>query len=354
MPKQLLRTALVATSLVFAPWQALSKDIPDRPLPVRTMLVPEPAATIERQFFGRIMAKDTVSMAFEVGGQIETLQAPEGAFMPQGTLIGALDLGPFERRVERAELAYQQTLRALRRAQSLVLKSVASQVRAEDAQTAFDLADVELRDARAALEDAHIFAPFDAQVSDRIASPHAFIEPGQPIVRLHDLSELRVQFDLPERLLREIGDMRDATFLGAVPGQQDAIPLQFREFRAETGEVGQSYTVSLAIHPKAAETLRPGQTMQVRGTIASDTNDHTIPSTAIATAPDGTHYVVVIATSETGLQAVHTPISVTAPAGSALSVRGLEPGIEIVEVGAHAVADGAHVKRYLGLSRTGG
>lgn len=354
MPKQLLRTALVATSLIFACWQVWAEDASDAPLPVRTMLVPEPTVMIERQFFGRITAKDTVSLAFEVGGQIETLQAPEGAFVPKGTLIGVLDLGPFERRVERAELAYEQTVRALRRAQSLALKSVASQVRAEDAQTAFDLATVELRVARAALEDAHIFAPFDAQVSDRIASPHAFTEPGQPIVRLHDLSELRVQFDLPERLLREVGDVREVTFLGAVPGLQDTIPLRFREFRAETGEIGQGYTVSLAIDPDAAKTLRPGQTMQVRGRIASETRDHIIPSTAIAIAPDGTQYVVMIEQSDAGLVAVHAPISIVAPTGSTLSVQGLQSGIEIVEVGAHAVANGARVKRYLGLSRTGG
>ncbi|MEO1346276.1 MAG: efflux RND transporter periplasmic adaptor subunit [Pseudomonadota bacterium] len=354
MPKQLLRTAVFATSLVFAPWQAWAEDASDAPIPVRTMLVPEPTGTIERQFFGRITAKDTVALAFEVGGQIETLQASEGAFVPEGTLIGVLDLGPFERRVERAELTYEQTFRALRRSQSLALKSVASQVRAEDAQTAFDLADVELRDARAALEDAYIFAPFDAQVSARIASPHTVTEPGQPIVRLHDLSELRVQFELPERLLREVGDVKDVTFLGAVPGKQDRIPLQFREFRAETGDVGQSYTVSLAIDPGAAKSLRPGQTMQVTGRIAADTRDHIIPSTAIATAPDGTQYVVMIEPSDTGLQAVHAPISIAAPTGSNLSVRGLEPGLEIVEVGAHAVANGALVKRYLGLSRTGG
>lgn len=354
MPKQLLRTAFVAMSLCFAPWQVWAEDASEGPLPVRTMLVPEPTVMIERQFFGRITAKDTVSLAFEVGGQIETLQAPEGAFVPQGTLIGVLDLDPFERRVERAELTYEQTRRALSRAQSLALKSVASQVRVEDAQTAFDLAEVELRDARAAREDAHIFAPFDAQVSDRIASAHAFTEPGQPIVRLHDLSELRVQFDLPERLLAEIGDVRDVTFVGAVPGHQATIPLEFREFRAETGEIGQSYTVSLAIDPDAAKTLRPGQTMQVKGRTTAETSGHIIPSTAIATAPDGTQYVVMIETSDGGLKAVHAPVTVAAPTGSTMSIQGLEPGVEIVEVGAHAVAHGAHVKRYLGLSGIGG
>ncbi|MEO0774005.1 MAG: efflux RND transporter periplasmic adaptor subunit [Pseudomonadota bacterium] len=354
MRKQLLRTAFVATSLIFAPVMGWAEGMTDRPLPVRTLMVPEASATLERQFFGRITAKDTVSLAFEVGGRIEALDALEGAFLSKGDVIGVLDLGPFERRVERAQLAYEQTSRALNRAEALARKNVASEVRAEDAQTAFDLADVELRDARAALEDAQLFAPFDAQVADRIASAHAFVEPGQPIVRLHDLSEVRVQFDLPERLLREIGDVADVTFTGSLPGRAGDIPLMFREFRAETGEIGQSYTVSLAVEPSAANGLRPGQTMQVRGQVATAMGDLILPSTAIATAADGSHYVVIVEAAEDGLRAMHSPVSVTSPTGSALAVTGVEPGAEIVEVGAHAVADGARVKRYVGLSGTGG
>jgi RND family efflux transporter MFP subunit len=354
MPKQLLRTAFFVAVLVLAPSTIWAEDKSVAPLPVRTLTVPVPLAMIERQFYGRVVARDTVSLAFEVRGRIETLQASEGAYLSRGTLIGVLDLGPFERRVERAELNYQQTLRALRRAQSLAQKNVASQVRAEDTQTAFDLAEVELRDARAALEDAHLVAPFDAQVADRIASPHAFMEAGQPVVRLHDLSELRVQFDLPERVMREIGDVSKVEFFASVPGQDDEIPLEFREFRAETGEVGQSYTVSLAIGPDVANVQRPGQTLRVRSRIAAATSDHIIPSTAIATATDGTSYVVVVKQTDVGLQAVHVPVAVVSPTGSVLAVQGLEPGTEIVEVGAHAVADGVHVKRYLGLSGTGG
>ncbi len=347
---------LIATSLVLLPIQVPAQTAAPlaQPIPVRTMTVPAPDPLMQRQFFGRVTARDTVDLAFEVSGQIEMLDAPEGAILPAGTLLARLDPGPFERRVERAELALQQADRARTRALALADRNAASQVRAEDAQTAFDLAEVELRDARAALADAQITAPFDAQVADRIASPHAVVDPGQPILRLHDLSETRVQFDLPERLLRHLGDVETVRFDGHLPGETARLPLAFREFRAETGEIGQSYVISLAIVGERARHLRPGQSLIVRATIDAPMPGTALPASAIATTPDGERYVVVIDDSESGLLARHHPVSVTAPTGAGFVTTPLDPGTELVAVGAHAVPDGAPLSRYTGLTRGDG
>lgn len=321
-----------------------------QPVFVRTLVVSEPDATMTRQFFGRVRAQDTLDLAFEVGGRLSFLDAVEGAPILAGAVIAELELDPFERAVARAEVTFAQAERDLDRARQLAERNVASAVNAETAETARDLAALTLRDARAALEDARIVAPFDGLIADRIASTSTIIEPGQPVVRLHDMSELRIEIELPERLLVQLPDPDSIEFTALLPGGE-AYPLSLRELRAETGPVGQSFTVSLAASEAGLPPLLPGQTVSVRAAVPHSDPRPAVPATAIATDPNGRPYVVAVEARGENLIARHVEVEVASPAGSALVVEGLPEDTEIVAIGAHAVPDGSQLARYAGLVR---
>lgn len=321
-----------------------------QPVFVRTLVVSEADATVTRQFFGRVRARDTLDLAFEVGGRLSFLDAVEGAPVLAGTLIAELDIDPFERAVARAEVTLAQAERDLDRARQLAVRNVASSVNAEMAETARDLAALTLRDANAALEDARIVAPFDGLIADRIASTSTIIEPGQPVVRLHDMSELRIDIELPERLLGQLPDPDSIEFTALLPSG-GAYPLTFREIRAETGPVGQSYTMSLAASRDGLPPLLPGQTIIVRAAVPHGDPRRAVPATAIATAPDGGAYVVAVEARGDALIARHIAIEVASPTGSTLVVEGLPEDTEIVAIGPHAVPNGSPLARYAGLVR---
>ncbi|WP_299867298.1 efflux RND transporter periplasmic adaptor subunit [uncultured Hoeflea sp.] len=318
---------------------------------VQTMIVPSEEAMVSRQFFGQVAALETVNISFEVGGYLATLEAQEGTMVKAGTLLASLDLAPFERAVERAELELAQATRDFKRAQELASRNVSSEVRAQDTATARDLADVALREARDALADAQIRAPFDGMVADRLGTSFTTIEPGQPILRLHNMSETRVEFDLPERLLAHIGDPAGVAFTGIIAGHDGAIPLEFREFRAETGRVGQSYTISLAAAPGMS--LLPGRTILVRASLPAAGEGISLPTTAILTASDGAQFVVEVADAGDGPVARHVPVEVMSSNGTEFRVTGVAAASEIVAIGSHLIDDGQPVKRFTGLTVEG-
>lgn len=321
-----------------------------QPVFVRTLVVSEPDATATRQFFGRVRARDTLDLAFEVGGRLSFLDAVEGVPVLAGTLIAELDIDPFERAVARAEVTLAQAERDLDRARQLAVRNVASSVNAEMAETARDLAALTLRDANAALEDARIVAPFDGLIADRISSNGTIVEPGQPVVRLHDMSEFRVDIELPERLVSELADLDRIGFTALLPGGE-VYPLTFRELRAETGPVGQSYTMSLAASDDRLPRLLPGQTVIVRAAVPHPDPRPAVPATAIATAPDGAAYVVAVEARGGDLYARHIGVEVVSPTGTTLVVEGLPEETEIVAIGAYSVPDGSPLARYAGLVR---
>ena len=343
----------VTAALAIASTPLRAETPPDQPVFVRTMTVSNDNAAMTRQFFGRITPRDTADLSFEVGGRILSLDVLEGTRLAEGTEIARLDLTPFDRAVTRAELNLNKAERDLTRANELAQRNVASEVGAQDAETARDLAEIALIDAQEARKDAILTAPYDSLVAERIGSPFTNIAPGTPIVRLHDMSEVRVAFDLPERLLAIVNDPAQVNFTAVLPGKTDPTPLQFREIEVETGPVGQSYTVSLALPDGTNGKLIPGQTVIVRATVTTQQDGWTIPPTAVTTQPDGTHMVVVVSETADQLIARHQPVNLISETGSYLITRDLDAGTEIVAIGAHLIEDGTPLARYAGLTVEG-
>lgn len=353
-----VQTSMIVVFAILAPIFAFAQDADEieqnaAPVFVQTMTVPSPNKSLTRQFFGQVAALETVDISFEVGGYLEFLEAREGTIVQQGSVLAQLDLAPFERAVERAELALAQANRDLKRATQLAERNVTSQVQAENAETQRDLADVSLREARDALADARLVAPFDALVADRLGTPFTTIEPGRPVLRLHNMSETRVEFDLPERLFAVLDDPVDVSFVGKIAGSAVEIPLEFREFRAETTGVGQSYLVSLAVMPGTGPALFPGRSISVQAEVAQDTDAVQLPATAIVTQSDGRKTVAIVQPHADGLVAQHVEVQVGSTDGTTFAVSGLEPGMEVIAVGAHLITAGQTVKRFTGLTVEG-
>lgn len=319
------------------------------PIFVRTMVVGGPNDIQERHFFGRVAALETVDLSFEVAGYLSHLDAPRGSVVEEGQRLAELDLAPFERAVERAELNLAQAERDLDRLRTLAARNVSSDVQAENAETARDLAEVALRDARDALADAQLTAPFDGIVADRMVATFTNVTPSQPVVRLHNMSETRVEFDLPERLLAAIGDPSRVEFTTRLTGQSEPVALAFREITAETGTIGQSYTLSLAVEGPVPALFLPGKTVTVTARLSQQAEGVPVPATAVVTRPDGATTVVVVEERDGALRPDFTTVEVRSTAGVELTVAGLEPGAEIVELGGHLIGPDSVLARYSGL-----
>lgn len=308
-----------------------------------------------RRFFGRIAARETVDLSFEVGGRLVQLPVVEGETIPQGTLVAALETENFERAVARAELALAQAQREEDRSSQLAASNVASAVRAEDAITARELAEVALADARSALEDATLRTPFDALVADRVAANFSNVTPGQTILRLHDMSQVRVQIDVPERLFQTGIPPEAIKFTGEVAYREDPIPLELIEFEAQTESIGQSFLVTLLLPDLDVSSLIPGASMTVSAAVdrAFSAPGRPVPATALVLTADRSAKAMVFQpdTDNADYGIVREKVvEVISTTGTELRVVGLEEDEEIVAAGAHLLSDGQKVRRYNGLT----
>jgi RND family efflux transporter MFP subunit len=307
--------------------------------------------TLARRFYGEIAARETVDLAFEVGGRLDQLIPEEGARVAKGTALAALEEDPFQRALERAELNLAQAEREARRVRALTERAVNPEARAEDAETARDLAEVAMRDAQAALADATLTAPFDALVASRLTPAQSIVSPGQPILRLHDMSEIRVEIDFPERLFVVAGGLEAITFTATAP-DGTALPLRLVAFQPDTSRVGQSYRVTLAFTSDPGAAVLPGASVTVTAAVPSGATGVSVPATALVAQNDRTAAVLMVEGAGDAPTLRSVPVTVAAPTGTGFVVEGLPPGAEIVAAGAHRLTDGQTVRRFTDLRVT--
>ena len=319
--------------------------------PVKLYTVSAPSAALQQRFLGRIAAKETVDLAFQVGGQIIDFPTVSGSRVAPNTLLAQLDLAPLERALRQAELALSQAERQVERNQQLIARDAITTAELQDSQTQRDLAALSLDAARTALSDATLRAPFAGLVAERVVPNLTTVAPGQPVIRLHDMSEIRVRIEVPERLLTQIEDPEALQYeLELVPGGP-RYSLTFREFVAEAGRIGQSYSVMLSIRDPLPQTVLPGATATVIAQLPMATNTLLpIPRTAIQIGPERQASVLVFSPTGADIGTLeHRAVQLQTPDGLTLMVHeGLAPGEEIVAVGGHLLEPGQSVRRFTG------
>lgn len=343
--------ALAAMMAVLATPFALAQDAPAEAVrPVRLMTVTSNADGVTRQFFGQVVAAQTVDLAFQVGGRIVDFPVLDGQEIAEGALIAQLDLETFELQLDQARVQMDQAERTLARLTQLQGNSV-SQVSVDDAETQVALARIAVRNAEYALEHATLVAPFDALVASRNVANFTTIGAGSPVVRLHDMSELRIEIDVPEVLFQQAGQNPNVALWAQFPISGETHPLTIREFVAEASAVGQTFRLTLAMPRPENTSILPGSSATVFARLVPDHPALIIPASAVHTGNDGAVGAMRFVDGADGLGAVDLVALEIAPArdGGFVVLSGLSDGDEIVSTGVNALQDGQTVRRFTGF-----
>jgi len=289
---------LIAVSLVCVGTASLAQDQRAQDQPVSTTTVSQtitvPLAVAEssendvkRIFVGRLEPLRVVDLAFQVSGQIQELPVSAGESLKKGDLIARLDKADFELAAARAQASFDLATSEFKRSAELADRGAGSEARLDTAKAQLAQAEVALREAKRRLVQTRIEAPFDALVGRIFTESYSNTTPAAPIVRLQDVSEMRVYISLPEEVAAltrtRAEDFSITAIFPAVPGYEAELIL--REFVTEADPVAQTYVAEFAIAGDLDFRLLPGMTANVvaRLKVSGKTGGVVIPVTAIDT-----------------------------------------------------------------------
>ena len=153
-----------------------------REVAVRTAVVESARVARPVLATGVLAGKQEVPLAFKTGGVIARVDVEEGQAVRAGQRMAALELPEIGALVSKAEAGLARAERDLARAKALYADSVITRELYENAQTARDVAQSDVRAAHFNAGTAVIVAPGAGTVLRRLAEPGQTVGPGMPIV----------------------------------------------------------------------------------------------------------------------------------------------------------------------------
>ncbi|WP_416886749.1 efflux RND transporter periplasmic adaptor subunit [Marinospirillum sp.] len=307
-----------------------------------------------RRFVGRVDAISSVDLAFQVAGQIHQLPITPGQVIPRGQLVAALDPTDYQLALRRAQIQLDQARRDEERKRSLLGNNAIPRAVYEEAQDQLRLAEVGLEVAQRNLELTRIEAPFDALVARRLGENYNLVSSGHPVVRVQDVTELRVHISIPEDLIGRIDQAEHfsaelilPSSLQSADDTEQRIELEYREHVTEPDPIAQTYRVTLGFPRQASPDLLPGRTVSVvvRSQAVLEQQELTLPASALQTQADGQVYVWIYQSDSR--QVSRRTVRVGQLTGERVRlISGVEPGEQVVTSGASRLQEGMRVRPF--------
>ena len=353
-PLAALRLAAICAGLAACGAPEPAADEPVRAARIEAARPAQSAAV--REFVGRVEARLSVDLAFQVGGRLSEFPVSEGEIIEAGSVVARLESQDFERALREARVQLQQASQNLERVQTLHERGIAADAALEEARTAYNLRAVALDNARQNLDYATIEAPFEGLVSRRLVDNFTTVAAGQPVARLQDVGELRVAIQVPESVLALVDETEPRVMSARFPFLPDqSFALEFRELVAEPDRASQTYTALFALPSDIPANILPGMTASVRIIIESGAKNDApgviIPVSALSPTSQGGFEVWVFNPGQGVVSA--RAVAVGPVTGETVRVdEGLSPGEQIVTAGVTALYEGMAVRPLQGASET--
>ena len=174
----------------------------------------------DAQAVGSVQSRQGVVLRPEVSGRVAALGFNDGQRVKRGQLLVQLDDTLQQAQLKQAEAQASIARTNLQRNRELVAENFVSQSAVDQSAAALEVAEAQVSLSKAQLERMRIVAPFDGMAGIRSINLGDYVKDGADLVKIEDLSQVLVDFRLPERYIARVrtGQVVEVT-LDAMPGR---------------------------------------------------------------------------------------------------------------------------------------
>lgn len=334
---------------------------PEHVRPVKAVQIEPSPPQWTRTFPGTAKAFQDTNLSFRVGGPLVMLEAATGQQVEKGSIIARIDPRDFRVRVKTAtaKLAasrarLEETELQFHRYEALVKERASAKARYDQVKAAYEMALAQVaadakqeEDARNALKDTVLQAPFTGYVHNEYVENYETVSIGQPVVSMVDLSQIEIEVPLPEDFLPQTHRFLSFSCrFDALPQQKFSAIL--KEVAKQANPASGTYPMTLVLEPMlpgSDSPVRPGMTAEISISISNESTApcYIVPVSAVVN--DHTYQSFVWCIDKQHNQVLRQPVSIDAMTESGIAVIGdMAPGQWIVSAGAHYLTDRQRVR----------
>lgn len=297
-----MRSPLISTALFLI--FSCNAEAESTNLPFETTQVLRQSVAAERLLDGRVDAVNQTTVSAETSGVVEKLNYDVDDFVEKNSILIELKDVKQKAGVNQAKANEAEALARLRQAQAehdrvkdiferqLIAKSKMDAVTAElkSAKARYNSAKAGMSTAMEQADSTRVKAPYAGIVVRRHVELGEFVNVGQALMTGVSLDSLRINVDVPQRLINDVRKFKQARVIGQEPGMtvpavKDMVIFPY----AEKGS--NSFAVRLNLE-EGAEGLFPGMFAKVAFTTGEDTQ-LVVPAQSVAYRSEVTGIYVV-------------------------------------------------------------
>ena len=275
--------------------------------------------------------RDTIVRA-ETSGEIAEMLVTKGADVTGGEVIARFDVAGRQADVTRAEEELTRAQREFDNASALLDRGVATVDRVAEARAILAAAEAAVTDARNALGDIEITAPFDGRLEELDIDAGEFVSTGADIARIVDNTPLTIRVQIPQQALADIrvGQASDVSFITGETGT-GTVTFVGTSADAET----RTFTAEITVE-NDGRTIPAGVSARVR-IPTGELRAHFVSPAILSLDTDGTLGIKTVGDDD---RIVFHEIAIVRAQTDGIWVSGLPDEARIVTVGQGFVNDG--------------
>ena len=312
-------------------------------------LLPVEIKEMTPEFFARyfevtgvIEALKDAYISPEINGQIQKVSVQRGSRVKKGDLILKLNTDVIEKSVDEIETSLELAKRIFSKQEELWEQNIGSELQYLEAKNAMQSLQARLATLEKQMEMAHVSAPFSGIIDDIMVKEGELASPGNPLVHLVNLSNMRVSANISEAYLSSLskGDLVELRF----PAYPEDL---LKAGVTRLGEVidPQTRTFTLEVELKnPREKLKPNMLTSVRIQDYKNNSSLVVPSNILRQDFNGTFLFRI--SDENGsskAQKVYVKRGITVQ-DQTMITEGLSAGNLVITKGFNLVSEGTPVR----------
>ena len=290
--KNIIFIALVlafAGAIVYKAWwskpaQTMSGGLARAALPVNMLVVKPERFTETRSITGSIEANESVVLKSEVSGKITGIFFREGQRVEKGTLLIKVYDDDLQAQLSKAQANLKLTEDVEARQRQLLDREAIARQEYDVSFANLQAAQADVALLMSQISKTEIKAPFDGTIGFRKVSPGEYITPGVDIASLVDDDPVKIQFSVPEKYSRLLGNNTVIKYrLEGDPVERTAKVYAMSPTINEATRTRQLK----ALTPNSNRALIPGQFAKIEVLMETQPNMVLIPAEAILSESAG-------------------------------------------------------------------
>ncbi len=169
---------------------------------------------------GALASRNTSVLSSKIMGKVVALTVREGDHVQEGKVLARIESGEITAQAAQAQAAYNNAKLQYDRIKNLYDAQASTQMEMEQATLGLETAQAGLKAAKAMESYTIITAPIPGQVTEKRINVGEMAMPGQPVLRIEDNRNLRLEVTLQEQDILQVQPGKHVTVrIDAIPGR---------------------------------------------------------------------------------------------------------------------------------------